>query len=139
MADYLTHFSCTLDVGAPENVDRALDLYDTATTPIDDLPLSRGFFLSSSLHSLQPCERRISFFDDALGCFEELATDYRWPGAGVGSFEQLRFQAVVETAERTAQCRLANVQDFGSLAEATMLSCDDRPSEISKSNVCGNS
>ena len=51
MADYFTHFSCVLDVGAPENVDRALDIYDTATTPIDDLPLSRGFFLSQQEES----------------------------------------------------------------------------------------
>ncbi len=51
MADYFTHFSCLFDVGAPENVVRALDIYGAATTPIDDLPLSRGFFLSSSQES----------------------------------------------------------------------------------------
>jgi hypothetical protein len=27
MADYFTHFSCVLDVGAPDNAARALDLY----------------------------------------------------------------------------------------------------------------
>ena len=27
MADFFTHFSCVLDVGTPDNVARALDLY----------------------------------------------------------------------------------------------------------------
>ena len=27
MVDYFTHFSCVLDVGTPDNADRALDLY----------------------------------------------------------------------------------------------------------------
>jgi hypothetical protein len=46
MADYFTHFSCLLDVGTPENVARALDLYATAPDDEDGLRIADGFDLS---------------------------------------------------------------------------------------------
>jgi hypothetical protein len=46
MAVYFTNFSCLLDVGTPQNVARALDLYANASD--DDGTLSDGFLLSSN-------------------------------------------------------------------------------------------
>src|SRR5258708_34063515 len=47
MADFFTHFSCVLDVGTPDNVARALDLYQgfTEDAAREDVP-SDGFLLS---------------------------------------------------------------------------------------------
>ncbi|MGE0499681.1 MAG: hypothetical protein AB7I79_10520 [Rhizobiaceae bacterium] len=47
MAKYLTHFSCLLDVGTPDNAARALDLYNTlaAENAAEDPP-SEGFLVS---------------------------------------------------------------------------------------------
>jgi hypothetical protein len=47
MADFLTHFSCVLDVGTPDNAARALELYQAfmEETARDDVP-SDGFLLS---------------------------------------------------------------------------------------------
>ncbi|MGY3138350.1 hypothetical protein ACVWZM_009032 [Bradyrhizobium sp. USDA 4501] len=47
MADYLTHFSCLLDVGTPENAARALDLYNRLSEKgVSEEPPSEGFLLS---------------------------------------------------------------------------------------------
>jgi len=46
MADYFTHFSCLLDVGKPENSQRALEFYENAEPNEDDRMLSDGFILS---------------------------------------------------------------------------------------------
>lgn len=47
MADYLTHFSCLLDVGTPENAARALDLYNRLSEDgASEEPPSEGFLLS---------------------------------------------------------------------------------------------
>lgn len=47
MADYFTHFSCLLDVGAPENAARALEIYeaDCADGALE-AQFSNGFFVS---------------------------------------------------------------------------------------------
>ncbi len=48
MADYFTHFSCLLDVGSPQNADRALTLFEdlrAAYQSADD-PEVAGFDLS---------------------------------------------------------------------------------------------
>ncbi|MEH3046681.1 hypothetical protein [Sphingomonas adhaesiva] len=47
MADYVTHFSCTLDVGTPDNAARALDLYNALSEDgASEEPPSEGFLLS---------------------------------------------------------------------------------------------
>jgi hypothetical protein len=47
MADYFTHFSCLLDVGAPENAALALDLYNALSAEgASEDPPSEGFLLS---------------------------------------------------------------------------------------------
>ena len=47
MADYFTHFSCLLDVGAPENAARALDLYNQLSEEgASEEPPSDSFLLS---------------------------------------------------------------------------------------------
>lgn len=46
MADYFTHFSCTLDVVTADNAARALELYNDAPMHDDGFPLSDGFLLS---------------------------------------------------------------------------------------------
>jgi hypothetical protein len=47
MADFFTHFSCTLDVATPDNAARALDLYQAFMDDAarEEVP-SDGFFLS---------------------------------------------------------------------------------------------
>ena len=47
MADYFTHFSCLLDVGAPEKAALALDLYNALSAEgASEDPPSEGFLLS---------------------------------------------------------------------------------------------
>ncbi|WEX85801.1 hypothetical protein PZN02_002035 [Sinorhizobium garamanticum] len=47
MADYFTRFSCLLDVGTPDNGDRALDLYNQLCEEgVAEDPPSDGFLLS---------------------------------------------------------------------------------------------
>lgn len=47
MVDYLTHFSCILDVGTPDNAARALDLYNALSEKgALEEPPSEGFLLS---------------------------------------------------------------------------------------------
>ncbi len=46
MADYFTHFSCLFDVGTPENIARALDLYRDAEPNEDGWRPSEGFSMS---------------------------------------------------------------------------------------------
>ncbi|MFT8420511.1 MAG: hypothetical protein ABF665_03165 [Gluconacetobacter sp.] len=48
MADYFTHFSCTLEVGTSENAIKALELYNNEPEDDDGLRLSDGFCLSLS-------------------------------------------------------------------------------------------
>ncbi|MCI4679057.1 hypothetical protein K9U39_17635 [Rhodoblastus acidophilus] len=47
MADYFTQFSCLLDVGAPENAARALELYEAdCADGAMEAKFSNGFFVS---------------------------------------------------------------------------------------------
>ena len=46
MADYYTHFSCLLDVGAPENAIRALELFQGLSADLESEG-PRGGFLAS--------------------------------------------------------------------------------------------
>jgi hypothetical protein len=63
MADYFTHFSCTLDVGTPENAARALELYNDAPQDDDGFSLSDGFLLSLTGQS----GSQLWIYDDVTG------------------------------------------------------------------------
>lgn len=65
MANYYTHFSCTLDVGTQANATRALEIYNTAIVANDPLhPVSEGFALS--IDELGD-GTKLSIFDEGSG------------------------------------------------------------------------
>ena len=58
MADHITHFSCLLDVGTPENAARPLDIWNSLSAEgASEEPPSDGFLLSIQPRhgGSQPC------------------------------------------------------------------------------------
>jgi len=67
MANYLTHFSCLLNVGTPENAARALELYNKLSEEgASEEPPSEGFIRGASLRGLSSLDRTPIWGDRAL-------------------------------------------------------------------------
>lgn len=65
MADYLTQFSCALDVGTPENAARALDIYNALSEGAASDDAACGGFALSILH--EESGARLCMHDEGSG------------------------------------------------------------------------
>lgn len=85
MADYLTHFSCLLDVGTSDNVVRALALYADTPADEDGMSFPNGFAAETAPDADTSLWLRDAGFGDveqlirfALLCAERLDLTGRW-------------------------------------------------------------